>query len=174
MRQHNPRKLRQPRARLQNYTPSSKAKICTCSEAYILNASANASFGMNFRSSILNRNNKKAGLVKVHDLNFNSSSAPGEYNSVGKQVTHDKPEMIYIGVNIYIRLEIVSNDSKPPSKYIFWLSKMGYSFAVLPLVVLIFLGYVVSFNSVRIDSGFHSILFFGRQRFKAEVAWRAA
>src|SRR5690606_16796257 len=34
MRQHNPRKLRQPRARLQNYTPSSKAKICTCSEAY--------------------------------------------------------------------------------------------------------------------------------------------
>src|SRR5690606_25629484 len=35
MRQHNPRKLRQPRARLQNYTPSSKAKICTCSEAYV-------------------------------------------------------------------------------------------------------------------------------------------
>src|SRR5690606_25415576 len=34
MRQHNPRKLRQPRAKLQNYTPSSKAKICTCSEAY--------------------------------------------------------------------------------------------------------------------------------------------
>jgi len=42
-------------------------------------------------------------------------------------------------------------ECKPPSKYIFWLSKMGYSFAVLPLVVLIFLGYVVSFNSVRID-----------------------
>src|SRR5690606_20473738 len=34
MRQHNPRKLRQPRAKLQNYTPSSKAKVCTCSEAY--------------------------------------------------------------------------------------------------------------------------------------------